>query len=150
LELRDGTRLEADWYIAAVPFERLIDLLPAAWTHDIPAFSVLKNLETSPIVSVHLWYDRPITELPHAVLVDCLGQWLFNRGQVAEGEHYFQVVISAARRLRGAGHEEIQQRIVAELAGLFPGAATASLVRGRVVTEHAATFSAVPGVDRFR
>jgi squalene-associated FAD-dependent desaturase len=150
LELRDGSRLEADWYIAAVPFERLFDLLPAAWARDIPAFSLLKNLETSPIVSVHLWYDRPITELPHAVLVDCLGQWLFNRGQVTEGEHYFQVVISAARRLRGAGHEEIQQRIVAELAGLFPTAATASLVRARVVTEHAATFSAVPGVDCFR
>src|SRR5262249_8193941 len=49
-----------------------------------------------------------------------------------------------------AGHEEIQKRIVTELAGLFPLAATASLVRARVVTEHAATFSAVPGVDQFR
>ena len=48
------------------------------------------------------------------VLVGCQGQWLFNRGQVAAGEYYVQVVISAARRLREAGHEEIQQRIVAE------------------------------------
>jgi squalene-associated FAD-dependent desaturase len=150
LELRDGTRLEADWYVTAVPFERLADLLPAAWTDDLSALSPVKNLETSPIVSVHLWYDRPITQLPHVVLVGCQGQWLFNRGQVAAGEHYFQVVISAARRLRGAGHEEVQQRIVAEVAKLFPEAAVASLVRARVVTEHAATFSAVPGIDRFR
>jgi uncharacterized protein with NAD-binding domain and iron-sulfur cluster len=150
LELRDGTRLEADWYVLAVPFERLPDLLPVAWTRDYPEFSRLKQLETSPIVSVHLWYDRPICELAHAVLVDCQGQWLFNRGQVAPGEYYYQVVISAARRLRGAGHEEIQQRIGAEVANLFPLAGTATLLRSRVVTEHAATFSAVPDVDRFR
>jgi squalene-associated FAD-dependent desaturase len=150
IELRDGTVLDADWYIAAVPFDRLLDLLPAEWVVNHSCFSNLKNLETSPITSVHLWYDRSIMQLPHAVLVGCLGQWVFSRGETEPGEHYFQVVVSAARSFRGMTHEEIQRRIVAELATLFPAAESAKLLRGRVVTEHAATFSAVPYVDRWR
>jgi uncharacterized protein with NAD-binding domain and iron-sulfur cluster len=88
--------------------------------------------------------------LPNVVLVDCLGQWVFNRSRTSPGEHYLQVVVSAARQLRGLGGDEVQRRITAELARLFPPARRAVLLRGRVVTEHSATFSAVPGVDRWR
>jgi squalene-associated FAD-dependent desaturase len=142
VRLRNGETLTADIYVAAVPFDRLLDLLPGATE---PYFTNLKHLEPSPITSVHLWWDRPIMRLPHAVLIDCLGQWVFNRG-----EHYVQVVVSAARSMRGLGNDEIQRRIVEELRSLFPDAASATLVRSRVVTEKTATFSAVPGVDRWR
>ena len=110
----------------------------------------LRNLEISPITSVHVWFDRPATRLPHVVLIDCAGQWVFNRGETAPGEHYLQVVVSAARQFRGLGHEEVGRRIVEELRRLFPAVKDAKLLRSRVVTEHAATFSAVPGVDRWR
>ena len=69
---------------------------------------------------------------------------------MAPGEHYLQVVVSAARPLKGLGRDEIQRRVAEELARVFPSAARATLLRAKVVTEHAATFSAVPGVDRFR
>ena len=150
MELRDGGEVEADWYVAAVPFDRLLDLLPPDAAGRFPAFGGLRHLETSPITSVHLWYDRPITDLPHVVLVDCVGQWLFNRGEVAPGEYYVQIVVSAARDFRGLGRDEVRRRVADETARLFPAAAGATLLRGRVVTEHAATFSAVPGVDRWR
>jgi uncharacterized protein with NAD-binding domain and iron-sulfur cluster len=150
LDVRDGEPLQADWYISAVPFDRLLDLLPAAAIVDEPYFSDLRHLETSPITSVHLWYERPLTHLPHLVLVDGVGQWVFNRGRTESDDHYVQVVVSAARQFRGLGHEEVQRRIVEELARLFPAAAPEALRRARVVTEHAATFSAVPGVDRWR
>jgi uncharacterized protein with NAD-binding domain and iron-sulfur cluster len=78
-----------------------------------------------------------------------VGQWLFSRG-VQDGEHYYQVVVSAARQFRGLGREEIERRVVEELRRLFPPLAEAKLLRARVVTEHAATFSAVPGVDQWR
>ena len=94
LELRDGSMAAADWYVAAVPFDRLLDLLPAETVRQEPYFANLRHLETSPITSVHVWYDRPVTVLPHIVLVDCVGQWVFNRGEVAPGEHYLQVVVS--------------------------------------------------------
>jgi uncharacterized protein with NAD-binding domain and iron-sulfur cluster len=88
--------------------------------------------------------------LPHVVLIDCVGQWLFNRGEVAPGEHYIQIVVSAARPFRGLGHEEVRRRIMEELVRLFPAAAAATVLRSRVVTEQAATFSATPGVDQWR
>src|SRR5262249_1161357 len=150
LELRTGESVRADWYVTAVPFDRLLGLLPAEVVEKEPYFGNLGNLETSPITSVHLWYDRPVTPLPHVVLVDCLGQWVFNRDEVAPGEHYLQVVVSAARQFRCLGHEEVQRRVGEEITHLFPEARAANLLRARVVTEHAATFSAVPGVDRWR
>ncbi len=149
VELRDGTQRESEWFVLAAPFDRLPDLLPPELAAD-PFFAGTRELAPSPITSVHLWYDRAPLDLPHAVLVDCLGQWVFGRGEVAPGEHYLQVVVSAARPLKGLGRDEIQRRVVEELARVFPSAARARLLRGRVVTEHTATFSAVPGVDRFR
>jgi squalene-associated FAD-dependent desaturase len=161
VELRQGTMLAADWVVSAVPFDRLLHLLPAEVVAGEAYFGNLQRLETSPITSVHLWYDRPATEMPHAVLVDCVGQWVFNRGvarpgdrtttgATPEGEHYLQVVVSAARQFRGLGHEEVRRLIVAEMGRLFPTIARVTPLRVRVVTEQAATFSAVPGVDRWR
>jgi squalene-associated FAD-dependent desaturase len=150
LETRSGEVLTADWYLSTVPFDRLLDLLPPPVVEEHSCFGNLRNLETSPITSVHRWYTRPVTPLPHVVLVDCVGQWVFNRGEVRPGEHYVQVVVSAARQFRNLGHEEIERRIGDELSRLFPAARPEALLRSRVVTERAATFSVVPGVDAWR
>jgi squalene-associated FAD-dependent desaturase len=150
MQMRNGDVLQADWYVAAVPFDRLLDLLPPSLLEEHSYFRNVRNLETSPITSVHLWYDRPITDLSHVVLVECTGQWVFNRGAAATGEHYLQVVISASRQLCALRHEEVQQIIQKELAQLFPAAARATIVRARVVTEQTATFRCLPGVDRWR
>jgi uncharacterized protein with NAD-binding domain and iron-sulfur cluster len=141
-ELRDQSTLNADDIILAVPFDRVLDLLPADIAAQ-PFFSRIQNLAPSPITSVHLWFDRDITPLPHVVLVDCIGQWLFNRGN-----GYVQVVVSASYDLKKRGRENIESIIVAELGHLFPHAA--NLLRSKVITEHAATISAVPGVDAHR
>jgi squalene-associated FAD-dependent desaturase len=166
LELRTGESLEADWYVVAVPYDRLLDLLPGEVVEADPYFRSPKRLESSPITSVHLWYGlkkgtfplssmgqspfSAVMDWPHLVLVDCLGQWVFNRGEVSPGEQYLQVVVSASRQFRALGHEEVQRRIVSEIAQLFPAAVPSALRRARVVTEHEATFSAVPGVDNWR
>jgi squalene-associated FAD-dependent desaturase len=150
LELRQGESLEADWYISAVPFDRLLDLLPASVIDAELYFANLRHLGTSPITSVHAWFDRPATRLPHVVLIDSIGQWVFNRGETAPGEHYVQVVVSAARQFRSLGRDEIERHVVEELRRRFPPLVSAKLLRAKVVTEHAATFSAVPGVDRWR
>ena len=148
--LRSGDTVRADHVISAVPFGRFLELLPSELVQNHEYFALLQKLETSPITSVHLWFDREVMALPHVVLLECQGQWVFNRGQVSSDEHYVQVVVSAARNLRGLSHEEIDHRIHDELKGLFPAVAEAQLVRSRVIIEHAATFSAVPGVDRLR
>ena len=150
LLLRDGSTLVADWYVLAVPFERILDLLPEELVEREPYFGNIRNLTPSPITSIHLWFDRKVMKRPHAVIVDGLGQWVFNRGEVAPGEFYLQVVISASGELKGLGREEVEQRVVAELMRVVPDVGRAKLLRTRIVTEHAATFSAVPGVDRWR
>jgi squalene-associated FAD-dependent desaturase len=142
--LRDGSRLSAESYVLAVPFDRVTELLPPELAAD-PSFAAAKSLTPSPITSVHLWFDRPVMALPHAVLVGCLGQWVFDRGDGS-----VQVVVSAARQLRELGRDELQRRIAEELGRLFPRVRLANLLRSKVVTEPAATFSAVPGVDRVR
>jgi squalene-associated FAD-dependent desaturase len=150
LEVRQEEPMTADWYIAAVPFDRLLALLPPEVIEEHHAFKNLRRLETSPITSVHLWYDRPVMPWPHVVLIDGIGQWVFNRGETMPGEHYLQVVVSAARQFRGLGHDEVRRLVVDELGRLFPDAVPHAVRRARVVTEHAATFSAVPGVDQWR
>src|SRR5262245_28039030 len=67
LELRGGEVIPADWYVTAVPFDRLLDLLPAELIETSSYFGNLWKLETSPITSVHLWFDRPVLSLPHVV-----------------------------------------------------------------------------------
>jgi squalene-associated FAD-dependent desaturase len=150
LVLRSDEKIESGSFISAVPFDRLLDLLPAEVAERHPEFDNLRRLETSPITSIHIWYDRPVLDLPHVVLVDGIGQWVFNRGEVLPGEHYLQVVVSAARQFRGLSQAEIEKQIIAELAARFPRASPDAVRRVRVITEHAATFSAVPGVDAWR
>lgn len=147
--LRDGSTADSDAIVLAVPFGRVAELLPPEVAATEP-FSNCARLTASPITSVHLWFDRQTVLLPHVVLVDGLGQWLFNRGEIAPGEHYLQVVISAARSLQGLDRDEVRSRVLAELCHRFPAIRTATLLRAMVITDHAATFSAVPGVDRFR
>jgi squalene-associated FAD-dependent desaturase len=144
VQLRSDAIRAADWVVSALPFERLLDVLPH------PMFANLRNLSHSPISSVHAWFDRPATDLPHVVLVDCLGQWVFNRGEGAPGEFYVQVVVSAARLLRDLGREETERRVIAELRSLFPPLKDAALLRAKIIIDHHATFSAVPGVDQNR
>ncbi|MEX0703125.1 MAG: hydroxysqualene dehydroxylase HpnE [Planctomycetales bacterium] len=83
VELRDGSTISAAHVVLAVPHHRALDLLPEALrAHN--ALRSIAELESAPISSVHFWFDRPITDLPHAVLVGRLSQWMFNRGVTSE------------------------------------------------------------------
>ncbi len=130
-----GQRHAADYYICALPFERL----PALGLN-APAF------EHSPIVGIHLWFDRPVTDLPHATLLDRTVQWMFNK---SEGR-YVQLVVSAARDLVGRTRADIVALAVAELCEFFPRARAARLEKAHVIKELRATFSAAPGTEALR
>ncbi len=59
-----GEVLRADYYVSAVPQDALLELLPAEVTASHPTFENLKQLKTSPITGVHLWFDRVVMEEP--------------------------------------------------------------------------------------
>jgi squalene-associated FAD-dependent desaturase len=129
----------ADYYISALPFERLRPLLP-----DLPI--AWDQFEHSPITGIHLWFDRAVTDLPHATLLDRTIQWMFNK---SEGR-YIQVVVSASRSLLETPRNQIIDDAVRELADFFPLVKEARLEKAQVIKEVRATFSAKPGMEPLR
>jgi zeta-carotene desaturase len=103
-------------------------------------------VEYSPITGIHLWFDRPVTELPHATLLDRTIQWMYNKG---EGR-YLQLVVSASRSLTDMPRADVIALAVRELAEFFPAVAQAKVERAHVIKELRATFSARPGIEELR
>ncbi len=157
VQLRNGEQLTARHFVLAVPHHRVLALLPESLRQQSQIADIAR-LESAPIASVHLWFDRPITLLPHAVLVGRLSQWLFNRSSASgtdkapqtTASHYYQVVISNARDLATRPNSEVVAEIVAELKAIWPWASDAQLQHSRVVVEHHAVFSPLPGSDDIR
>jgi squalene-associated FAD-dependent desaturase len=130
-----GERRTADHYVCALPFERLEAVgLPAP------------KLEHSPITGVHLWFDREVTTLPHATLLDRTMQWMFNKG----GGRYLQLVVSASRDLTPLSRSEIIDIAIGDLRLYFPRVRDAQLVKAHVIKEQRATFSVAPGTEHLR
>ncbi|MBY0373475.1 MAG: FAD-dependent oxidoreductase, partial [Bryobacteraceae bacterium] len=134
-----GERHSADHYVSALSFEKLRPLVPSlpiewdAFTH-------------SPITGVHLWFDRPVTTLPHGTLLDRTIQWFFNK---SEGR-YLQLVISASRSLSDMPRQEVIDLCLRELAEFLPAVREARLEKAHVVKEIRATFSAAPSLEARR
>jgi squalene-associated FAD-dependent desaturase len=130
-----GERLTADAYICALPFERLeaVGLLAPPLQH-------------SPITGVHLWFDREVTTLPYATLLDRTMQWMFNKS----GGRYLQLVVSASRDLTNLSRSEIVDMAIGDLRLFFPRVCDANLVKAHVVKEQRATFSAAPETEHLR
>ena len=130
-----GRRMAGDFHIVALPFERMAPLgLPA------PRF------EHSPITGVHLWFDREVTTLPHATLLDRTMQWMYNKN----GGRYLQLVVSASRDLTTLSRDEVVDIAVGDLRLFFPRVCDANLVKAHVVKEQRAVFSAAPSTESQR
>ena len=138
--------------VLAVPFEAVTELLPDDEA-SAPLHAMLAQFEHSPITGIHLWFDRPITDLPHAVLLDRTIQWLFHKSLIqersAEGS-YVELVVSASKSLVNKQRQEIIDLALAELKEFFPAARDAVLTKATVIKEVRATYSAQPLSDRYR
>ena len=163
LQLADGEQREFDFVIAAVPWRRVPWLLSGSLGSRLPQFGAIEQIESAPITGIHLWFDREITPLPHAVLVGRTSQWLFNRNERRiprdrtvsrieknEGAYYYQVVISASRELAARPREHVIAEVLSDLRAVFPDAREASLLRWKILTEQHAVFSVLPGCDVLR
>jgi zeta-carotene desaturase len=134
-----GSEVRADHYVCALPFERLAGIVPELGV-DLSAF------EHSPITGIHLWFDRAVTEMPHAALLDRTIQWMFNKG---EGRAV-QLVVSASRSLVLMPRADVIALALRELTEFFPAVREATLEKAHVVKEVRATFSAKPGLQALR
>lgn len=134
-----GESISADHYISALPSDRLSALvpqLPIEWS----------RFEPSPITGIHLWFDRPVTRLPHGSLLDRTIQWFFNK----QDGRYLQLVVSASRPLLKMSKSAVVVLALKELAEFLPEVGAARLLDSHVVKEVKATFSALPGLESRR
>lgn len=154
VELNDGSILRSDDYISAIPFDELLRILPPEIIEKNPLFKNLTRIESSPITGIHLFFDRPITNLDHAILLDQNIHWMFNKTKnfsldPTKGQ-YIGLVISAAHHLSNLSKQEIVDLALKELCKAFPKAREAQLIHSVVLKETKATFSLKPGVDELR
>ena len=153
-----GGDVEFDYVISAVPFHAVEKLLPdSAKTGSFA--EELQGLHTVPITGIHFWFDREVTRLEHAVLLDRTIQWMFQKskilGRVAPGGpaaagSYLELVVSSSKTLLEKPRGEIIELAQRELAEFFPAVREARLLKATVVKEVHATFSPAPGSDAHR
>jgi len=147
-----------DFLVLALPFDALNRALP-----DSPESAALReqitHFENSPITGIHLWFDRQISDLDHAVLLDRTIQWMFHksrlqpmRTQDASGAtgSYVELVVSSSKTLIDKSRAEIVDLALAEVREFFPAAREATLVKSTVIKEVNATYSPRPGIDAHR
>ena len=141
--------------VSTVPPDRLAKIVSGPMRASDPRLSNLDRFETSPILGVHLFFDRPVMRddvrsYPHLVLPDRDTHWFFNKGVDASGLHHVHAVISAADDWMGLDEETIARRVVADLHWALPASRGIDPVEVRSVKEKRATFRASPGIDAMR
>lgn len=155
----DGVRLcvgsteeRFDALVMAVPFQVLNAMMPS----DGPGEELRKlvnRFETSPITGVHFWFDREITELDHAVLLDRTIQWMFHKSRIhgKQGQgSYVELVVSSSKDWVDMPRQAILDLSLKELGEFFPAVREAKVVKSAVIKEVHATYSPLPGTDAHR
>lgn len=165
--LQDGSTQTAKNLLLALPFEaagKLLETVPEAVPEVPPKAAAttarpdLRAFSHAPISTVHLWFDRPVTDMDHAALLDTRIQWMFNKtairrdensGRLSSGQ-YLELTISASFSELSGGKEPIIADALRELQTFFPEVSRAKVLKSGVLKEARATFSVLPGLDRFR
>jgi squalene-associated FAD-dependent desaturase len=153
-----GDSFTTDAIILALAFEGLSKLAPAL-PRNLEAEQLALNLECfehSPITGIHLWFDREVSDLEHAILLDATIQWMFHKSRLqpekrrGEAGNYLELVVSASKSLVGMQRQDIIDLSLRELAQFFPLVAQAKLLKATVVKEVRATYSIRPQLDLLR
>ncbi len=160
--------LAADGVVLAVPHEKAAPLIPPG---TLPAETVAgwAGLGASPIVNVHVIYDRPVTDLPFAAAIDSPVQWVFDRTRISgistsshgasnhgaahhgrSGQQYLAISLSAADEYADVPAARLREQFVPALAELFPAARDARVSEFFVTRERRATFRQAPGSGALR
>ena len=151
IRLDSGTTIQVHGIISAVPYfdiPRVFGSSEAIGIHEIDKFI------SSPIVTLHLWFDAHFMREEFVALLDSPLHWVFNKTKMYGKEDdtlmYLSVVISGADDLVDRPKDSLVRLASEELKRYYPGAATSALIHSLVVKEKRATFSPRVGTERFR
>ncbi len=144
-----GRRIDADAAVVALPHDAAAGVLPGGAIGDV------SGLGHSPIVNVHLVFDRVVTDLPLAAAVSSPVQFVFDHSAAAgirpeSGAQCLVVSLSDATRWIGGRPDDLVRTFHQAVGDLFPRARRAQLLDGVVSREHTATFRGIPGTAALR
>lgn len=152
--LRNGGSMTAGHIISAVPHHVLRKLLPQELLQKGATFESVTHLTESPMVSIHLWFDRPVIDEEFIGLVDSPIQWVFDKSRLwNEGETQtgaLACITSGAHDLIDRSREELIALAHKELGRFFPDVQKAKLIHSRLIKERQATYSCTPEAERWR
>jgi len=156
---KENSEERFDYLILALPFDALDALLPQT-SESAPIREKLAHFENSPITGIHLWFDRQISDLDHAVLLDRTIQWMFHKSRLqpmrtqnengSSGGSYIELVVSSSKTLIDKSRSEVVDLALSEVREFFPAARQANIVKSTVIKELNATYSPRPGIDAHR
>jgi zeta-carotene desaturase len=156
LTTRSGILPASDLLVLALPFEataKLLPQMPPAEGVEALAHQLEQHVHW-PICSVHLWFDRDITTLDHAVLLDREIHWMYNKSRLQPWRKgkgsYLELVVSTSRTFAALPREQAIAQAVNELGEFFPQVKEAKLEKAALVKEVRATFGVPPGIDPAR
>ncbi|OUL30281.1 15-cis-phytoene desaturase [Nostoc sp. 106C] len=151
--------LTADLYVSAMPVDPLKVMLPAPWKQ-MEFFQQLEGLEGVPVINLHLWFDRKLTEIDHllfsrspllSVYADMSNTC---RGYANPDRSMLELVLAPAKDWIAKSDEEIVDATLAELEKLFPdhfgGDNPAKLLKYHVVKTPRSVYKATPGRQQHR
>jgi squalene-associated FAD-dependent desaturase len=167
VELNSGEIRSGRVFVSALPFDALLRVLPQE-ALEMPYFQRLTNLESSPIVNIHLWYDREVMAQDFCAFVDSPLQWVFNKSRINARPHsrlkesgsassqgsaagqYICISLSAAWEYIDQPREALAERFIDEMARVLPEAKKSRVERAIVVKQRQATFRCIPGANNLR
>ncbi|MDQ3171790.1 MAG: hydroxysqualene dehydroxylase HpnE [Acidobacteriota bacterium] len=141
------TRWRVPAVISAVPWHQLAALFDAGVPAPLaPIAAAAARMAPVAIVTVNLWYDRPVLDTSFVGLIGRTAQWVFDRRAIAgDSASHVSVITSAASGLSERDDAAIVELITADLRVTLPLAREASVTRATVIREKQATFSVKPG-----
>ncbi len=148
-----GKKIKSKYVISSVPYYNVPQLIPKGYLNNTMS-NELNIFESSPIVSINLWFDRKVMDIEFVGLINRNLQWIFNRrritGDATKPENYISAVISGARDEIHLRKDELVRMAVGELREVFPECRQAHLTNSIVIKEKRATYSATNEVESIR
>ena len=155
----ESIEVKADAYVSALPVDPLKLLLPEAWKH-IDAFDKLKGLKGVPVINIHLWFDRKLTDIDHLLfsrspLLSVYADMSLTCREYADPDRsMLELVFAPAKDWIGRSDDDIIAATMSELKKLFPahfaGDNQAKLRKFKVVKTPLSVYKTVPGCQQLR
>ena len=144
-----GERWPASTVISAVPWFAVAGLFEPHPQELETILARASAMVSSPIITVNLWFDRPVLEVPFIGLPGRAMQWVFDKSAVVgDGASHLSLVSSGASPLVDQTNDALIAAAHQELLEALPAIRPARLLRGTVIREPRATFSLAPGQPR--